>query len=58
MGVLRNYSEGATVSFVAQALGLAPEAVAPVMEHLYVSSMVECRRPELGNDVYRLPRWN
>jgi predicted transcriptional regulator len=58
LGILRKYTEGATVLFVAQTLGLPPETVASVMESLYVSSMVECRRLGQSIDLYRLPRWN
>jgi hypothetical protein len=50
LGVLRNYSEGATVSFVARMLDLSPEVVAPVLDGLYVSSKVECR--PLGESIY------
>ena len=59
LGVLRNYAAGATVLFVAQTLGLAPEIVASVLDGLYTSSKVECRR--LGESIYlyRLPKlWN
>jgi hypothetical protein len=58
LGVLRNFKEGASVSFVAQQLGLRPEDVASTLEKLYISSVVECRRLGMSIDVYRLPRWN
>lgn len=55
LGVLRNYSVGASVRFIAETLELKPEVVTSVLESLYVSSMVERRR--LSNtsiDIYRL----
>jgi hypothetical protein len=59
LGVLRNYAAGATVLFVAQTLGLAPEVVAPGLESLYTSSKVECRRLGESICIYRLPKlWN
>lgn len=55
MGVLKKHTAGMTAAAVAQALGLSPELVAPVLENLYVSSQLECRR--LGEILYRvLPR--
>lgn len=58
MGLLRNYKEGVSASFAAQELGLPADVVIPVLERLYTSSAVECRRLGMSIDVFRLPRWN
>ena len=57
LGALRNHAKGVTAATVAQTLGLSRDQVALVLESLYVSSQVECRR--LGESLYRLlPRRN
>jgi len=52
MGVLRSHAKGVTAATVAQALGMPRDQVGAVLETLYISSIVECRR--LGESVYRL----
>lgn len=52
LGALRNHANGVTAAAVAQATGLAADQVRMVLEGLYVSSQVECRR--LGESVYRI----
>jgi len=62
MGILQEKAEGVTAVDVALALGSSHGLASHVLEQLYASSKVECKRlpewPYRGESLYRLPQRN